>query len=118
MQTWDRRILGRQLAQEHVHTPPLEQGARLLLLLLLGALLGLLLLLLVFTKVPPVSQARVISRVLSRLLKRLLEVADPGEDARVEDGAQVGRLHNSDLRDSHEYIKKQVWGERVYNKAA
>ena len=22
-------------------------------------------------------------------------------------------LHNSDLRDSHEYIKKQVWGERI-----
>ena len=21
--------------------------------------------------------------------------------------------HNSDLRDSHEYIKKQVWGERI-----
>ena len=28
----------------------------------------------------------------------------------------VSILHNSDLRDWHEYILKQVWGERIFTR--
>ena len=35
------------------------------------------------------------------------------EEEIVEEDVTDGDGHNSDLRDSHEYIKKQMWGAQI-----